>query len=520
MSQRPGKQQDRAVKSPAEPEHDASELPEGWGKCRVGEVFKISSGGTPSRTESRYWNGNVPWLSSGDIKTDEIEVGTEFITEAGLQNSTAKLCEPGAVVVVVRSGVLKHTLPVAVLRRPAAINQDLKCFDSGSKDLNRWLALALKASTHLILAENREGTTVQSVKSETLREFELPLPPLAEQRRIVAKLEELLGKVSSSQQRLSRVPGLLKRFRQSVLAAACSGRLTADWREQNPDAIPATPSVQPGKSSQAARASDECILGDSGLSVGDCGQDAPAKWTWTKLTDVARLESGHTPSRTHPEYWDGPIAWVGIKDARNHNGLVIKDTIQHVTELGLANSAARLLPANTVCLTRTANSIGYSLILGREMATSQDLVGWVCTDAIEPRYLMTLFLAEHDALYRFARGSAHPTAYFPEILAFHACLPPLAEQHEIVHQVEKLFAFADQIEARLTQAQTHVSRITQSLLAKAFRGELVPTEHALATAARRDYESASALLARVQTKQQTTAATIKPKRRQKAAKQG
>ncbi len=124
-------------------------------------------------------------------------------------------------------------MPVALLERDAAINQDLKAFDSGNDQLNSWLALAWRACARELLAENREGTTVQSVKLETLRDFELPVPPLAEQRRIVAKLEKLLGRVDASQQRLAKIPVLLKRFRQSVLAAACSGRLTADWREEN-----------------------------------------------------------------------------------------------------------------------------------------------------------------------------------------------------------------------------------------------------------------------------------------------
>ena len=87
-------------------------------------------------------------------------------------------------------------------------------------------------------------------------------------------------------------------------------------------------------------------------------------------------------------------------------------------------------------------------------------------------------------------------------------------QQEIVRRVEKLFAFADQIEARLKQAQTHVDRLTQSLLRKAFRGELVPTEHTLATADGRDYESASGLLERIQTSERAESQQPRQKRRQ------
>jgi type I restriction enzyme S subunit len=190
-----------------------SELPEGWTTCKVEDVFDSFSGGTPSKSMPRYWNGDIPWISSGEFVSDVISSGTEFITEEGLQNSSAKLCRPGSVMVVVRSGILKHTLPVAIVGQPLAINQDIKCFDSGDDDTNQWLFLSLRTFAKEILSLNREGTTVQSVKYDTLKELELPLPPLNEQRRIVAKLEKLLSRVDAAQARLATIPRILKRFR-------------------------------------------------------------------------------------------------------------------------------------------------------------------------------------------------------------------------------------------------------------------------------------------------------------------
>src|SRR4051812_21405850 len=97
------------------------------------------------------------------------------------------------------------------------------------------------------------------------------------------------------------------------------------------------------------------IAGRCALSFNDANMPTPSGWAWAPLSDIARLESGHTPSRNHPEYWNGDIAWIGIKDAREHHGRVISDTSQHVTQAGIDNSAARVLPANTVCLSRTAS---------------------------------------------------------------------------------------------------------------------------------------------------------------------
>ena len=169
------------------------------------------------------------------------------------------------------------------------------------------------------------------------------------------------------------------------------------------------------------------IRGRSAISVNDPGHPLPPGWKRVALSQIADLGTGHTPSRKHPEYWDGDIPWIGIRDGSAHHGSVIYDTVQHVNELGLENSAARLLPKGTVCLSRTA-SVGYVVMMGTSMATSQDFVTWTCTEALDPRYLMGALLAEGSEMRRFGEGSTHTTIYFPEIKAFHIDLPPRAEQ--------------------------------------------------------------------------------------------
>jgi type I restriction enzyme S subunit len=192
------------------------------------------------------------------------------------------------------------------------------------------------------------------------------------------------------------------------------------------------------------------IPGRFALSVGMPGLPGPGGWRWTPLTEVAQLESGHTPSRRHPEYWDGGIPWIGIRDAVDNHGRTIHDTVQHVAQLGLENSSARLLPAQTVCLSRTA-SVGYVVIMGRPMATSQDFVNWVCGPGLEPAYLKYVLLAENDSLLRFASGTTHQTIYFPEAKAFHALLPPVEEQRRVLQVLAPL---DDQIELNRRMNET------------------------------------------------------------------
>ena len=234
------------------------------------------------------------------------------------------------------------------------------------------------------------------------------------------------------------------------------------------------------------------IPGDYALSVGRSEMPSPRGWTWVSLTEVARLESGHTPSREHPEYWDGGIPWIGIKDARAHHGGTVVDTLQTVTQSGIENSAARVLPRGTVCLSRTA-SVGYVVIMGREMATSQDFVNWVCGPAIHPPFLQKLLIAENRSLFRFGKGSTHTTIYYPEVKAFHVCLPTVGEQRRIVAKLDALQARSRCARDALDAVPPLLEKLRQSILAAAFRGDLTKDWRAK----NKDVEPATKLLERI-----------------------
>lgn len=199
------------------------------------------------------------------------------------------------------------------------------------------------------------------------------------------------------------------------------------------------------------------------LAVGMPTTPAPKGWRWVALTEIARMESGHTPSRRHPEYWDGDIPWISIQDAKAHHGGRIKDTIEHTNALGIANSSARVLPKNTVCLSRTA-SVGYVVVTEREMATSQDFVNWICSEELEPDFLKYLLLAEGDDLLRFASGAVHQTIYFPEAKAFHICHPSVAEQRRIVRILDTALASASAANDFVERNVANVSALFESYL--------------------------------------------------------
>jgi type I restriction enzyme S subunit len=252
------------------------------------------------------------------------------------------------------------------------------------------------------------ATSVPSVRRGDVSAIEIPIPPLEEQERIVAKLESMFAKSRLARKELRHVPELVERYKQAVLAAAYRAGLTAAWRKEHADVETALSLVGRTKAPTQPRggreAAEGIIRGVAALSVNDPGGAVPPGWAWTSLMRIARQETGHTPSRSHPEWWGGDIPWIGIKDANAHHGRVICETLQTTNNEGLSNSAARLLPAGTVCLSRTA-SVGYVVIMGKDMATSQDFVTWTCTEALLPKYLVYALMAEGDEIRRFGKGS-------------------------------------------------------------------------------------------------------------------
>jgi type I restriction enzyme S subunit len=204
-------------------------------------------------------------------------------------------------------------------------------------------------------------------------------------------------------------------------------------------------------------------------------QAARQGWQWRALTDLARMESGHTPSRRHPEYWGGDVPWIGIRDAKRFHGAQVTVTEESTNQFGLANSSARLLPAGTVCLSRTA-SVGYVTIMSRPMATSQDFVNWVCGNELDPHFLSFLFLAQGTEFFKFSSGAVHQTIYFPEAKAFHVCIPSLGQQQQIAMQADKLKQAAADLETIYARKLVAIDELKQSILQKAFAGELTATE--------------------------------------------
>lgn len=203
---------------------------------------------------------------------------------------------------------------------------------------------------------------------------------------------------------------------------------------------------------------------------------AGSRWPTVPINYVARLGTGHTPSRQHPEYWeDCTLPWMTLADVwqlRDGTADTVVDTAEKISTLGLANSAAEKHPAGTVILSRTA-SVGFSAILGADMATSQDFATWTCGPKLDPRYLLYALRAMAPDLRRLVAGSTHKTIYMPDIEQLRIPLPPLTEQLAITSVLDAEVAYLDKIRRRReTQRAAVIGRSTAAISEVLFPGML------------------------------------------------
>lgn len=305
-----------------------------------------------------------------------------------------------------------------------------------------------------------------SISRTVLLETEIALPPLSEQDRLVEALAATQEVVDQARDRLATIPALLKKFRQSVLAAACSGQLTADWRESHPDATSPIAAVATFAAKRKTRKGK--VLGaDADAQL----PDIPHSWRYFKLPDLGELNRGkskHRP-RNAPHLLGGAYPLIQTGDVARSQGTITGFTATY-SEAGLAQS--RLWPTGTVCITIAAN-IADTAVLTFPACFPDSVVGFIADPAITfPRFVELFMRTARANLAEYAPATSQANINMAILEEVRVPLPSLEEQAEIVRRVESLFALADSIESRLTEATAQVERTTQAILAKAFRGEL------------------------------------------------
>jgi type I restriction enzyme S subunit len=309
---------------------------------------------------------------------------------------------------------------------------------------------------------------------EDVVDIEFPIAPLAEQRRIVAKLEALLGKVDASQQRLAKIPVLLKRFRQSVLAAACSGRLTADWRDKNTSHSAET-FIELIRSKRPALYQDASARDDLELP------EIPETWCWTNLRFLLSPAEAFCYGVVQPGAND-PEGALLVRAGDLSAGRVDTSSLRRIPMAIHADYRRSQLLGGEILVTVVGAGIGETALVQPECAgfNIARAVAKLPVREFNARFVHLWLQSSRAVVWMKgdSREVARPTLNLEQLAALPVPVAPLSEQQEIVRRVEELFSLADQIEARFQKAKAQVEKLAPSLLARAFAGKLVPQDPA------------------------------------------
>jgi type I restriction enzyme S subunit len=205
-----------------------SDEAQAWPRVKLSEVCAFCSGGTPSKAQESLWQGDVPWVSPKDMKTDKINDATNHVSLRAIQRSATRLVPAGTVLCVTRSGILAHTFPVALAMRSLTFNQDIRALvPIDSKIDSNYLLSALKGAETVVVQEGvKKGSTVHSIRSGFLENLTIPLPALVEQRRVVKMLNEQMAGIDQARTALEAQLDAITQLPAALLRRAFSGELT------------------------------------------------------------------------------------------------------------------------------------------------------------------------------------------------------------------------------------------------------------------------------------------------------
>ena len=287
------------------------------------------------------------------------------------------------------------------------------------------------------------GVSYPAINATELVTIDVPRPPLDTQRRIARFLDEKTARIDGLIEKKRELLDRLAEKRQALITRAVTKGL-------NPD-VPMKP---------------------SGI---DWLGEIPAHWETGNIRRFARMKTGHTPSRSHPGYWyNCTIHWFGLADVwqlRDGTRWYLEETAEKISEVGLANSAAELLPAGTVVFSRTA-SVGFSGIMPQPMATTQDFWNWVCGPKLTPEYLLLLFRCMTQKFEESTSGSTHKTIYKGIAAGLRICVAPIGEQKEIASFVFERSAGIDSLAKQVRRSIEYLSEYRSALITSAVTGQI------------------------------------------------
>ena len=490
---------------------DNLHIPEQWLSLLIGEIADVVAGGTPKASVPDNFaepGTQIAWLTPADLsKYSEkyISHGARDLSKAGYEGSSARLMPAGTLLFSSRAPIGY----VAVAANEISTNQGFKNFVLPAGIDPSYTYYFLR-SIRDVAESMGTGTTFKEISGANAKKLPFILPPLAEQKVIADKLDTLLAQVENTKARLERIPKILKRFRQSVLAAAVSGKLTEEWREQ----------------AVCREATDFSLIAKEErkrLGIRETRHASPAEsekpfriprsWVWHRLGNVAlKITDG---AHNTPKLMASGYPYVMAKDLTG--GQLDFSGNRYISEKEHRELYLKCFPeAGDLLVVNIGAGTGNNVLVNVDFEFSFKNIAIIKRPSfIVSNYLKFFFDSQKQLIFdEQTRGGAQPFLSLTTLNDIAFALPPVDEQTEIVRRVDQLFAHADRIEEQVNNALARVNNLTQSILAKAFRGELTEQWRKDNPELISGENSAEALLERIKAER---AAGQQPKRRKRKA---
>ena len=400
------------------------EIPEGWVWCRLGEIGIWGSGVTPSRNKKEYYDGNIPWLKTGDLNDSYIYETSELITDLAVKDCSLKKIPIGSVLIAMYGATIAK---LGLLEIEVTINQACCACTPFSGIVNKFLFYYLFSQKQNI-KDKAEGGAQPNISKEKLINFPFPLPPLKEQHRIVQKIEQLFALVDIIEVNKKALEKLIERAKSQVLNDAVAGKLT----HQDPNDEPAEELLKRIGKTTAPDTPYEKML--------------PKGWAWCKLGEVCSFENGYAFNSNDYQKKGIPLIRISnIKDGEIDISKAVyieaeydKRFIIEYGDLLIAMSGATTGKMGVYKLDRKA-------LLNQRVGNIKVKNKDVCFSEFRDYFMQT----KSNEILKMAYGGAQPNIRGKMIKNLSFPLPPLKEQNRIVQKIESYFTFFDVIRSNL-----------------------------------------------------------------------
>ena len=463
------------------------ELPDGWVWTKLGDVSNRIKGKKPKVLGPNSDELTVPYV--------DIEAFEKRVFKSYTDGKDCPLCEPTDILIVwdgARCGLVGSGVEGVIGSTLAKLVH---------YSLNSAYLFYFLRTQYDLINKNPRGVGIPHIEPIIFWNISFPVPPLNEQDRIVAKLEALLAHVNVAKEHLARVPPLMKQFRQSMLAAACSGRLTKEWRREHPDVEPASELLKRIQEERIKRAKAEGrrkLKKPENLEPAEVDTEGlpelPEGWVWTNIFSITANHDGkRIPVKDKDrQKMQGGYPYYGASGIIDY----VNDFLFDGNYLLIGEDGANLVSRSTPIAFKASGKFWVN-----NHAHVLECEGGIPIEFVEA------YINGMD-LIPYVTGSAQPKLTQKKLNGLSIPLPPLSEQFVIVERIKKLFQLADIVDQRYHRAQAHVNKLTQSILAKAFSGELVPQDP--------NDEPASVLLERIKQERAKTEKKVKKARKRTA----